>query len=26
MINRSTRASHVGFVILWMNVCFHVRK
>jgi hypothetical protein len=26
MINRATRASDIGLVILWMNVRFHFRK
>jgi hypothetical protein len=26
LIYRSTRAHHVGLVIFWVNVCFHVRN
>jgi hypothetical protein len=26
VINRATRASDIGLVILWMNVRFHFRK
>src|SRR5947207_14184486 len=26
MINRAARAHDIGLVILWMNVCFHLRK
>jgi hypothetical protein len=26
VIHRAACANHVGFVILWVNACFHVRK
>jgi hypothetical protein len=26
MIHRAARANHVGLVIFWMNLCFHLRK
>ena len=26
VIHRAARANHVGLVIFWMNVCFHVRN
>src|SRR6266404_1329629 len=26
LIDRSTRANHVGLVIFWVNACFHVRN
>ena len=26
LVDRSARANHVGFVIFWMNACFHVRN
>src|SRR2546423_12586905 len=25
-VHRAARANDIGLVILWMNVCFHVRK
>src|SRR3954451_4239809 len=26
VINRATRANHIGLVIFWVNACFHVGK